>query len=176
MKFLATIVAFATTMLLTSCEQIKSLADINLDTNYIVDIPVQLIKSDAQGASFSMSIASIDELKQYLDKLEGLTITDIELCVLNYQGDDYSGDLELVTDGATLWSREDVVASEIEPFRLKSDDNLNRDTLNRLAKKLLNKESVEGGLNVTSDSADPVSASFTVRCKFLLEITVNPLE
>ncbi len=176
MRIFTTLVVLAITSIFTSCEQLKSLADVDINTNYIVDIPVKLVSADAQSTSFSMSLADVDELDEYFDLLKDLTISDIELSVLSYQGDIYTGDLELTADGATLWHKDDVIASNIEPFKLKSDANLDKDVLAKLAKKLLNKESVKGGLNVESDNSDPITASFTVRCKFILDITANVLK
>ncbi len=176
MRFFATLVTLAIATLFTNCEQLKSLADVDVSTNYIVDMPIKLVSADAQSASFSMSLSDVDDLSKYLDLLKDLAIEDIELSVLGYQGDIYTGDLELTADGATLWHKDDVIASNIEPFRLKSDANLNQDVLNQMAMKLLSNESVRGGLNVNSDSSDPITASFTVRCKFILKITANALE
>ncbi len=173
LKFFAALVAVIS--LFTSCEQLKSLADVEVNTNYIVDVPVKLVNADMQSASFSMSLSEVDDLSKYLDLLKDLTISDIELSVLGYQGDVYSGGLELTVDGATLWYSDDVIASNIDSFSLRNDANLDEGVLSQVAMKLLSNESVRGGLIVNSDSSDPITANFTVRCKFILEVIANPL-
>lgn len=175
-KFLATMFAFISSSLFVSCDAITSLADVDINTNYIVDIPVELVNADMQSCEFSMSLADIDDLSEYLDKLKDLKIEDIELSVLNYQGDEFNGDLTLTVDGETLWSKEDVNPETIGTISLQEEqENLNQATLNQLGLKLLSGKDVKGGLIVETESTDPITASFTVRCKFIMEITANPL-
>ncbi len=174
-KFFAALVAILLTPLFTSCDEIKSLVDLELKTNYIVDVPVQLVNADAQSAAFNMSLSDVEDLNEYLDAIKDLAITDIEVSILNYKGDDYTGAMEITADGASLWSRNDVVASAIKPFTLIDDPNLDQDVLFQIAAKLLENQTVRGGVKVKFDRTEPMNTSFTIRCKFMLDVTVNPL-
>lgn len=157
-----------------SCEEAKELADIKVNTTIVEYFDVDLEGGDLskQSETFNISIAT-SELDSYLDKLEDLKIERITFEIVNFNGDeDAEFEFEFKGDG-NLFLKEDIIISQA--FSNKTIFEVsNTDELNKLAAKLLNKETVTIFIEAASNNLDsPIY--YKTELKFYIAVTANPL-
>ena len=180
MKTLFKNIAILTILLatITSCDDVKDLANIEKDTvlteYFTVDLEGGSDVSQNENLNISVLTSAIEP---YKDKLKKVKIQKITFQIVNYSTN-YKADLtaeyevQFSADG-TLFMNESFIASDAYEngtiFEVSDTQGINT-----LATKLLNNDSVNVLFNAkTSALEGPVY--FRVETKFYLEVTVNPL-
>lgn len=157
-----------------SCDDVKELADIKIDTVLTEYFEVNLEGGSDSEISNSMDISILtSEIKPYAEKLKDVNVEKVTFEIINYNGDaEAEFDVQFKADG-TLFLEEIFVVSEAAANSTMFEVS-NTNELNSLATKLLNNESVEIYFSAKSTNLDePIY--FKVEAKFYIEVVANPL-
>lgn len=169
-KLFSMLVAFA---MFNGCDKLKELADVNLNSEVKIDIPVRLNNDTSGEEQLEVKLSDAKELSEYIDYLEKIRVTSLVVSVPAYNGSNAVYDLELKIDGSTVYKGNGVDVPDMKQ-KGTTINVAEQDVLDRIGRNFLNnKKIVVRGRAETKSGA--VTANFTVRCIIKMEITANPL-
>ncbi|PCE64396.1 hypothetical protein [Sediminicola luteus] len=158
---------------LLSCDEVKELADVKLDTNLSETISLT-IDPDSNTFSATETISLLnDDLETYADKLKSVEITKIVCTPKNIQtSEDVAGSITLSEGG---------IAFLDESFSFSSGQTTataytvsNTAALQAMGQKLLSQKSISMGVAASANNTETLN--FDLEITLFLKVVANPLE
>lgn len=159
----------------TSCDQLKSLIKLNIDTQYDIDVPISLNAAGSEIGSDTISLADDKEVEENLEYLTDIAINSIKLSITSYSGTAAIYDVDLSSDDTSVVSLKDVNIPEL--FESKEVIVIkDAAALKDISKKLLKNKQVKLDFKAINKSGAPVTADFNIHCVIDAKVSASPIK
>ncbi len=172
MKKTMTMLLLATAILLTGCDWIKDLGEVDFDTDLAVTIPVTVQNDNKTGLNFSASkelrLADNEDVEPYLEKLRKIDLKSVLVTVTGLTSGQTIYSLSLDATGVgTLFTQNNITSSS-NSFTPQVDT----EKLKQAGEKLKNDRKLV--LTVSGTSSGPMV--FNIGLVFKSKITAGALD